>query len=139
MQVRVIPLIEIEDSYVSEFVEGASGVIYRRTKQHPEARRCSQIFPHPDLETEEVIEKWLADWPKARFDIFALSRRCACLAVDFLLQERQGDAWVSRPWARVYEATGDAAADAATPADAGDSAESASPRRRARAAGAASV
>lgn len=129
MQFRVIPLIEIEDSYVSEFVEGASGVIYGRTKQHPEARRCSQIFPHPALETEEVIEKWLKCWPKARFDIFALSRRCACLGVDYVLQEKLGDAWVSRPWADVYEFP-----DTTPSTEESALADEALPRRRSRAA-----
>ncbi len=129
MQLRVIPLIEIEDSYVSEFVEGASGTIYGRTKQHPEARRCSQIFPHPALESEEVIEKWLRDWPKARFDIFALVRRFASVGVDYLLQERHDGVWVSRPWSEVYEF------DAPTPdGGAGTTEEAASdePRRRTR-------
>lgn len=105
MKIRVIPLIEIEDTCVSEFVEGASGKVYGHTKQHPEARRCSQVFPHPALEKEEVIQAWLTHWPRARFDIFALVRRCASIGVDYLVQVQRDGVWITQPRQDVYEIT----------------------------------
>src|SRR5688500_13996917 len=54
MHVRVIPLVEFPESSVNEYVEGGncSRSHYGRTKRHPDPAKRSQVFPHPDLETE---------------------------------------------------------------------------------------
>jgi hypothetical protein len=94
--VRVVPVIELRDSYVSEPIEGASGHVYSRiSKRHPDTARRSYCFPHPALETEETIQRWLADWPRARYDIFEASRALKPAGVEFVVQVRDGDKWVT--------------------------------------------
>jgi len=81
---RVIPVLHFPESGVSQPVEGAGyGSPYGWTKKHP--TEAGYVFPHPDLETPEVIEKWLAAWPKARFDIFGAMRRFDFPIPDFVV------------------------------------------------------
>lgn len=95
--VRVIPLIEFPDSSSNEWVEGLSSHQYGRTKACPEPGRRSQVFPHPDLETEETIQRWLGEFERARFDVFALRRLYGNAGVDVVVQVHDGTKWVTQP------------------------------------------
>jgi hypothetical protein len=96
IRIRIIPVVELQGAFVSEPIEGASGALYARaSKRHPDPDRRCQVFPHPDLESEETIQHWLADWPKARFDVFDPQRPLSPAGVEFMVQVREAGRWIT--------------------------------------------